>query len=432
MMNGNPKTMKHVLAISALLCFCETAFGDSYEGKIGSFPIWMDLAFKPGEGSATGSYFYKKVGTTIQLRGEIDGNRLTLGEYSDKGDATGFFVCTLRGDSLTGRWGRDPSDSAYPVVLRKTDPALRKSAKKHKSVALTNQDGRKSKFGKLEFDRETLFDGKGYSWLHSCRKSSDGYLIATGDTSKPIFVKLAANGVRTWEISYPFLVKSDELHSITETGDHGYVLLGITSIEGGGGVMIRAGRDGKALWHKVFKERLEGVLETPKGYLLAGSVDDAACLIQTDLHGDVVHKFTYRKLKDLNSLDAIIKIPSGYLAVGYCRGDDRNPGWVCRLNESFVITEERFYETDLYLKDLLPISGNEILITGMIYNGRYQAYLASIDATLKIKWNASIPGGDNELNPSIAKDGNVTLLTGNGDTKRTWISKIDVVLPPGK
>jgi hypothetical protein len=424
--------MKHFLAASAVFLFFDTARCDSYEGRIGSFPIWMDLAFTPAGGTATGSYFYRKVGTTIQLKGEIDGIRLTLGEYDTQGNATGFFACSVHGDSITGHWGRNKPDSAYPVALRKTDPALRKSARKYQPLALMDRDGRKSKIGKTAFDRETLFDGKGYNWLHSCRKSSDGYLIAAGDTGNPAFIKLAPDGSRTWEIGYPFLAKHDELHSIRETADRGYILLGITDSDAGGSIMIRADRDGNAVWHKAFKERVEGVLETAEGYVLVGSVEDLACLMQTDFNGNIIRKSTYKKQKDLNALNAIIKIPSGYLAAGYCRDNDRNPGWVCRLNESFVLMEDRLYENGLFLTDLLSVSGNEILITGMIDNGDYQAYLASLDSTLGIKWKAAIPGGSNELNPTIAKDGNVTLLSGNGAVKGTWISRIDVAVPKTK
>jgi hypothetical protein len=114
------------------------------------------------------------------------------------------------------------------------------------------------------------------------------------------------------------------------------------------------------------------------------------------------------------------------LAAGFCR-ENGNYGWICKMDESFKLTEELTYGADgVFLTDLLQVSLDEYLIAGMIDSGGYHAYLMSIDSELGLRWQMTIPGGDNELYTSIAKNGTIILLSGNGDIHRTWISRIDI------
>src|SRR5215213_10322463 len=87
-----------------------------FKGSIGSS---LDLQMKlvrTGDQLA-GSYFYQKIGTRIDLRGNVDkdGN-LTLEEFDKSGKQTGLFKGIWSGDPgdglarLAGNWSKPPSD----------------------------------------------------------------------------------------------------------------------------------------------------------------------------------------------------------------------------------------------------------------------------------------------------------------------------------
>jgi hypothetical protein len=87
-----------------------------FKGSIGSS---LDLQMKlvRNGDQLTGSYFYQKVGTRIDLRGNVDkdGN-LTLEEFDPSGKQTGLFKGIWKVDAadglstLAGNWSKPPSD----------------------------------------------------------------------------------------------------------------------------------------------------------------------------------------------------------------------------------------------------------------------------------------------------------------------------------
>ena len=89
-----------------------------FKGSIGSS---LDLQMKlvRTADQLTGSYFYQKVGTRINLRGNVDkdGN-LTLEEFDQSGKQTGLFkgIWTIDGTdglvTLAGNWSKPPGDKA--------------------------------------------------------------------------------------------------------------------------------------------------------------------------------------------------------------------------------------------------------------------------------------------------------------------------------
>jgi hypothetical protein len=87
-----------------------------FKGSIGtSLDLQMKLV-RDGD-NLTGSYFYKKVGTRITLRGTVDKNgNLTLDEFDPGGKQTGVFkgIWTVNSQdnriSLAGNWSKPPGE----------------------------------------------------------------------------------------------------------------------------------------------------------------------------------------------------------------------------------------------------------------------------------------------------------------------------------
>lgn len=117
-----------VLGFGISLLFLASAFGESFEGFIGDHPIWMDLTLPAQDGPVQGSYFYKKVGTPIPLKGEKRGDKLKLDEKDTRGKVTGTFACAFQGRGLAGTWGKPGAKKGLAVRLPITDPAYKAHA----------------------------------------------------------------------------------------------------------------------------------------------------------------------------------------------------------------------------------------------------------------------------------------------------------------
>lgn len=104
-----------------------------FKGSIGSTLGLQMKLLREGE-TLTGSYFYQKVGTKIELRGTIDkdGN-ITLEEFDPKGKQSGVFtgLWKLEPDSLTsiaGNWSKPNSDKKTAFSLHEEPIAFTNGA----------------------------------------------------------------------------------------------------------------------------------------------------------------------------------------------------------------------------------------------------------------------------------------------------------------
>ncbi len=95
-----------------------------FTGSIGSsLGLQMKLIRRGDE--LSGSYFYKKIGTSIALRGAIDkGGNVTLDEFDPRGKQTGKFSGKWQADNdsglvtIAGDWSKPDSQSKTPFSLQ--------------------------------------------------------------------------------------------------------------------------------------------------------------------------------------------------------------------------------------------------------------------------------------------------------------------------
>ncbi|HUE83663.1 MAG TPA: RsiV family protein [Pyrinomonadaceae bacterium] len=95
-----------------------------FTGSIGSsLGLQMKLIRRGDE--LSGSYFYKKIGTSIELRGTIDqGGNVTLEEFDPSGKQTGKFSGKWQADkdeelvTIAGDWSKPDSSSKTPFSLQ--------------------------------------------------------------------------------------------------------------------------------------------------------------------------------------------------------------------------------------------------------------------------------------------------------------------------
>lgn len=97
---------KSVLLVSFLFIFINnTLFADIYKGKIGEYPIYMEIEMSEAGDEVNATYFYEKYCKNIALFGEYSKGKYEL--KTPKTDVEESFVLTREnsnGDILTGQW----------------------------------------------------------------------------------------------------------------------------------------------------------------------------------------------------------------------------------------------------------------------------------------------------------------------------------------
>jgi len=99
-----------LLIILNTLSFAEKV---SYEGFIGDYPVCIDIETVQGE--ITGEYFYRNIGTPIELTGERVGDSLFLEEGSAKWQCV-FFQNYMDDYTIEGEWYGD-NGKTFPISL---------------------------------------------------------------------------------------------------------------------------------------------------------------------------------------------------------------------------------------------------------------------------------------------------------------------------
>lgn len=124
----------------------ELDFVKTFEGQIDNkYDIVLKITSNSGQ--MTGSCFYKKVGTDLQIKGHLDHQgQITLNEYDSKGNQTGLFSGVMVDDNkIEGNWAKPNEDSAMPFVLIES-----KSPYESLKIKI-NDDQVKSISGKYEY-----------------------------------------------------------------------------------------------------------------------------------------------------------------------------------------------------------------------------------------------------------------------------------------
>ncbi|QWX83612.1 hypothetical protein H0I23_14310 [Cellulophaga sp. HaHaR_3_176] len=96
--------MKYYLAVIFLICSIHI-HAQTYEGKIGEHPIFLELDIDYDDGLATAFYFYKSQLQNIPLEGSHDTSELILFEkFSDKEEQKELFTLTKNTNKISGTW----------------------------------------------------------------------------------------------------------------------------------------------------------------------------------------------------------------------------------------------------------------------------------------------------------------------------------------
>ncbi len=96
---------------------CAQAVGQTYQGRIGTQPVVMELAIGK-DGQVQGRYFYRKYHADIALSGQrTQEGRLQLGENLPYDRSRTDFTLQAQGQGWQGQWKGPKARTALPVVL---------------------------------------------------------------------------------------------------------------------------------------------------------------------------------------------------------------------------------------------------------------------------------------------------------------------------
>lgn len=131
-----------ILFVVILMAKWNNCNAQSFEGYINeNIPVWVDINLDVLNNTISGSYFYKKNGSSISLSGKTSGNTWIIEEKSKENIITGIFTLVNSGNVLKGFWNKPNSKKQLKVNLVQTDSKYKGTAiipKNNQLVLLDN------------------------------------------------------------------------------------------------------------------------------------------------------------------------------------------------------------------------------------------------------------------------------------------------------
>ncbi len=251
--------------------------------------------------------------------------------------------------------------------------------------------------GQVEWN--TTYGGALADWPGSFIQTADGGYALTGNTDSygagnvdGWLVKTDVNGQVEWNTTYGG-TEYDNLWSVVQTADGGYVLAGNTESYGAGnrdGWLVKTDINGQAQWNYTY-----GGIETDSipfliqlvdgGYVLAGNTEyygqadwGGAWLLKMDVTGQVLWNYTYG---GRNVFSLIQTADGGYALTGYIAIEGSGKAedswlidcWLIKIDANGKMVWEKIFggkEIDVG-SDLLQAADGDLVIAG--WTGSYGA-----------------------------------------------------------
>ncbi len=162
------KLIKQVILIS-LLFFINSVYSQAqtYEGKIGKHPIFLELDIDYDNNKATAYYFYNSQLKNINLEGTFENSEIALFEkFSIKEEKKELFLLSLKNNTISGIWQNNKQELKVELTRTKT---------KFEVFKLQN----------LEFIRDSVatFDNKELVWFTEKYSKKSLFRLGNGFTN---------------------------------------------------------------------------------------------------------------------------------------------------------------------------------------------------------------------------------------------------------
>jgi hypothetical protein len=301
---------------------------------------------------------------------------------------------------------------------------------------------------------EKTFGGGSSDWARSIIQTSDsGYVLAGHTLSYSVgedayVVKIDNNGQEMWSKTFGG-VGNDAAHSIIQTSDSGYILVGKTmssySVGRDDVYIVKIDNNGEKMWKEIFggvgDDGAYSIIQTSNGYVLSGYAnpygsDGNGYVVKTNNYGEIMWDKTYGGLH-VEFINSIIKTSDGgYVLAGSTKSQSAG-------NYDVYIVKTDSYGGKIWEKKFGGIGYDEAksiiqtsdgyVFAGYTWSsgaGGYDAYVMKIDNNGEKIWEKTFGGVSYEGANSIIQtsDGYVfagrtsSYGAGNSDA---YVVKID-------
>ncbi len=275
---------------------------------------------------------------------------------------------------------------------------------------------------------ERMYGSPYDDWGSSVQQTSDGGYIITGysdllDTGdgNVYLVKTDANGDTLWTKDYGGS-DYDEAYSVRQTRDGGYIIAGFTSSFGAGKedvYLIKTDANGNELWTKTYGGRKEdwahSVQQTQDGgYILVGEtesfgdVSGNVYLIKTDASGDSVWARTYGGSRRDWGFSVDQTPDGGYILAGF------TSSYGAGNDDVYLVKTDAIGDTvwtrtfgGTYSEWGYSVQATEdggYIVTGWqipFVSGNHDVYLIKTDAVGGLLWERTYGGSESDVGHSV-------------------------------
>ncbi|MFX0016862.1 MAG: hypothetical protein ACFFB2_19455 [Promethearchaeota archaeon] len=294
------------------------------------------------------------------------------------------------------------------------------------------------------------YGGTEADWGNCLIQTTDGGYALVGYTESygagngdGWLVKTDASGQHEWNQTLGGRY-SDELGSVIQTTDGGYVLAGSTSSYGAGeddGWLVKTDASGQHEWNQTFGyfDGLGSIIQTTDGgYALVGDAESYegvrnGWLVKTDANGQAQWNTTYGGTEDDFLFSVIQTADGGYALVGYTEsyGVGNYDGWLVKTDANGQAQWNTTYGGTEFdrLSSLIQLADGGYVLAGTSasYGGNW---LLKTDATGQVLWNYNYGSQRGLFSLIQTTDGGYALtgyciIEGSGKANDCYLIRID-------
>ena len=275
---------------------------------------------------------------------------------------------------------------------------------------------------------QKTYGSSSYDYARSIQETSDnGFIVAgytaysSGYDSDYWVLKLDANGNVVWQKTYGGFAY-DYASSIQETSDNGFIVAGYTYSYGAGGTdywVLKLDANGNVIWQKTYGgssfDEVSSIQETSdNGFIVAGSTDsygagsDDYWVLKLDANGNVVWQKTYGGFAYDYASSIQETSDNGFIVAGYTYsyGAGGTDYWVLKLDANGNVIWQKTYggsSTDI-ANSIQETSDNGFIVAGYTYSygaGYSDYWILKLDANGNVIWQKTYGGSIRENARSI-------------------------------